>query len=490
MSVRFCDPLPEFSDANLKNLAFCIYPCNNFFYRLYSLSSISQLKFLSNFSPTYTIALHKEGYFMRLWRYGRAIERLGQRYRLESPLGSGGVADVCLAWDEHDEREVAIKVIKPDELDQEVLDRFVKDAAQIAQWNHPHILRIYSDLALESLDLSQGSIIPYIVMEYAQGGDLHKRLNPGQPYPLGAILSLFPQLCNTVSYAHAHGIIHRDLKPLNVLFRLLPDGTEQVVLSDFGLAVEIDATHYTYARGGTLPYMAPEQLLGQALPASDIFALGVILYQLCTGRLPFKRTLLDLRPHEPLKPPLPPSLIQPLLPRALDDVIFTALADDPTQRFSDAIQFWESARSALLSAPPPPTRPSQTSPRDRTNPPSVDHPSSAPLSHPLPSQSSGSDHAEAAAPSSEHGNEREDEDQESEDDQREVDDGFLHHRFLSAQDEQCERTPVMDRPKRPKGWSFRSFQVVSPVKPGSDNPSSRSLFTVLPLQFITSFVKA
>lgn len=343
---------------------------------------------------------------MRLWRYGRAIDRLGQRYRLEGSLGGGGIADVCLAWDEHDEREVAIKVIKPDEFDQKALDRFVKEAEQVARWNHPHVLRIYSELALESLDPSQGFIVPYIVMEYAQGGDLHKRLNPGQPYPLGAILALFPQLCSAVSYAHAHGVVHRDLKPVNVLFRVLPDDTEQVVLSDFGLAVEIDAAHYTYARGGTLPYMAPEQLLGQALPASDIFALGVILYQLCTGRLPFKRTLLDLRPHDPLKPPLPPSLIQPLLPRALDDVIFTALANEPAQRFSDATQFWESARSALLS-PPMLIRPSQTSPRVRTNP--LPHPSS-----PSALSQSGNGQTDAELPPH---TERDNEEQESEDDQ-------------------------------------------------------------------------
>jgi len=100
-------------------------------------------------------------------------------------------------------------------------------------------------------------------MEYASGGDLHKRLNPGQPYPLSATLSIFPQLCSAVSYAHSQGVIHRDLKPLNVLFRVLADGVEEVVLSDFGLAVDVDATHYTYARGGTLNYMAPEQLQGQ-----------------------------------------------------------------------------------------------------------------------------------------------------------------------------------------------------------------------------------
>ncbi len=162
---------------------------------------------------------------MRLWRYGRAIDRLGQRYRLESSLGSGGIADVCLAWDEQDEREVAIKVIKPDEFDQKALDRFVKEAEQVARWNHPHVLRIYNELALEALDAAQGFVVPYIVMEYAQGGDLHKRLNPGQPYPLGAILALFPQLCSAVSYAHAHGVVHRNLKPVNVLFRVLPNDT-------------------------------------------------------------------------------------------------------------------------------------------------------------------------------------------------------------------------------------------------------------------------
>lgn len=290
---------------------------------------------------------------MKLWRYGRAIERLGQRYHLERFLGSGSMADVYLAWDEHEEGEVAIKVIKPDELDQKVLDRFTKEAWQIAQWNHPHILHITGDLKLELLDSAQKSMsVPYIVMEYAQGSDLQKRMSPGQPYPLNAIFSIFPALCSAVSYAHEHGIVHCNLKPSNVLFRVLADNTEQVVLSDFGLAIEVDVAHYTYARGGMLPYMAPEQLRGQALPASDIFALGVIFYQLCTGRLPFRRTLLDLRPDESLKPVLPPSLLQPLLPRALDEVIFTALSDDPGARFSDATLLWESARSALLSLSP------------------------------------------------------------------------------------------------------------------------------------------
>jgi serine/threonine protein kinase len=287
---------------------------------------------------------------MRLWRYSRAIERLGQRYRLEGALGSGGMADVCLAWDEREGHEVAIKVIKPDELDQKALDRFMKEAAQVAQWNHPNILRIYSDLKLELLDAARGSIIPYIVMEYAQGGDLQKRLQPGQPYPLAEVLTIFPQLCSAVSYAHARGVIHRDLKPLNILFRALPDDSEQVVLTDFGLAVEIKATHHTYAHGGTLPYMAPEQLQGRVQPASDIFALGVILYQLCTGQLPFRRTLQNLWTPAPYKLPPRPSLINPSLPAELDEIIFTALAAEPADRFNDALDLWQHLQAIFIDS--------------------------------------------------------------------------------------------------------------------------------------------
>ena len=306
---------------------------------------------------------------MKLWRYGHAIENLSSRYHLEGALGSGGMADVCLAWDEHEQREVAIKVIKPDQLEQKTLDRFVKEAAQVARWQHPNILRIYSDLKLELLDPQKGSIVPYIVMEYAQGGDLHRRLTPGKPYPFATTLDLFAQLCSAVTYAHQHGVIHRDLKPLNILFRQLPGGSEQVVLSDFGLAVEAAASHHTFAHGGTLPYMAPEQLLGRALPASDIFALGVIFYQLCTGRMPFRRSLQELRLREPLATPLRPSAIVQSLPASLDDVVLTALASDPELRYVTADDFWTAIHEAVYNSRSRPSGNSSTQRRDRTRTP-------------------------------------------------------------------------------------------------------------------------
>ncbi len=258
------------------------------------------------------------------------------------------MADVCLAWDEREGREVAIKVIKSDVLDQKSLNSFLKEASQVVGWRHPNILPVYEDMKLQLLDAQLGSIVPYIVMECARGGDLQRRLTAARPYPLGETLRIFAQLCSAVQYAHENGVIHRDLKPLNILFRLLPGGKEQVVLSDFGLSVHVDSTHHTFSQAGTLEYMAPEQFRGHVEPASDIFALGVILYQMCTGRVPFRRSLIDLKHIGVQKLPPLPSSINPSIPASLDDVIVAAFAEDPMQRYGSAAEFWQSVRAAVL----------------------------------------------------------------------------------------------------------------------------------------------
>lgn len=320
---------------------------------------------------------------MKLWRYGQPVEVLGDRYYLEGMLGSGGMADVCLAFDEYEQRHVAIKVLKADAVaDQEMLNRFVKEAGQVVGFQHPHILRVYDQTRVELIPnattpTGNDSFLFYIVMEYAAGGDLQKRMTPSEPYySISAAFTIFRQICGAVQYAHKHGIIHRDIKPLNILFRKPRTGSEEAVLSDFGLAVQIEASHHTFAEAGSFSYMAPEQFRGQAEPASDIFALGVTLYQLLTGELPFQREMQHFDQifagKEP--EPLPPSQLNPTLPRILDDITLQALDSDPAYRYRSAAEFWNVIRSGLEAA----TLPSEQQPgqlRKNANPALPSHPS-------------------------------------------------------------------------------------------------------------------
>lgn len=303
---------------------------------------------------------------MELWRYGRPIEVLGGRYRLEGMLGSGGMAEVCLAWDEYERRPVAIKVLKTESLDktdphdQQLLNRFIKEAGQVVGWQHPHILRVYDHTQVETIPLEgQDAYLFYIVMEYASGGDLQKRMKGGEPYySLSTAFTIMRQICGAVQYAHKQGMIHRDIKPLNILFRQPRTGPEEAVLSDFGLAVQADASHHTFAEGGTFAYMAPEQFRGQAQPASDIFALGVTLYQLCTGYLPFQRDVKNLHGvlagKEP--PPFLPSELNPDLPPALDAPILQALQTNPADRPRSAATFWNTLAAILTDTKLPSER--------------------------------------------------------------------------------------------------------------------------------------
>ncbi len=180
---------------------------------------------------------------MQLLHYNYSIEQLGKRYTLMRLLGSGGTADVYLAWDEHDSQEVAVKVIRPNVLDPRMLERFLREGKVVASLRHPHIIHIDSDGVQEETFTSSDTTsvneckVPYIVMEYAKGGDLRERLKPGQALPLAEIMPIFGQLCAAVQYVHDRGMIHRDIKPANVLFREPPQegGEVEVVLSDFDL---------------------------------------------------------------------------------------------------------------------------------------------------------------------------------------------------------------------------------------------------------------
>ncbi len=263
-------------------------------------------------------------------------------YALTGRLGQGAMAQVFRATD-HTGREVALKVLHPHlTADVGFRGRFRREAEAAADLDHSNIVRV--------LDHGSEDDHHYLVMELVEGPSLRAWLDErGRPLPLEDAIALIGALADAVAYAHSRGVVHRDLKPSNILLR--GGRSEAPVLTDFGVARMLDATVAT-ASGATLgtpAYMAPE--LGQGLPGderSDIYALGVILFELVTGRLPFAADspyALILR-HIHTPPPAPRSL-RPDLPPGLEAVLLRALQKDPAARYPTAAAFAADLRQSL-----------------------------------------------------------------------------------------------------------------------------------------------
>lgn len=216
-------------------------------------------------------------------RYKSCMEQqgtlIGERYRLQRLLGEGGMAEVWLGVDERMQRAVAIKLLRPQYAkDQALLERFRREAEIVAQLNSPHIVQVY--------DVGQSASTSFIVMEYVEGQDLKELLRFDAPLPVERALQLLRDIAEGVGVAHHAGLIHRDLKPGNVLLSQRGD----VKVTDFGVARQIAGAALTEPGTvwGTSHYLAPEQARGATLsPASDVYALGVILFEMLTGALPF-----------------------------------------------------------------------------------------------------------------------------------------------------------------------------------------------------------
>jgi len=244
---------------------------------------------------------------------------LNERYRLDAELGRGGIGTIYRAHDTLLDRDVAVKALSDPTLSVESRARLLREAQAAAQLNHPNIVSIY--------DAGEVGDVPFIVMELVEGESLHER----RPQDLGEIISIARQVCAALEHAHAHGIIHRDLKPENVL--LAPDGTAK--LTDFGLARTV-ASRLT-SEGtiiGTVFYLAPELALGQELDGrADLYALGVMLYELTTGRLPFTAddpvAVISQHLHAPI---VPPRAKNSQIPPALDGLIVRLLSKTPADR--------------------------------------------------------------------------------------------------------------------------------------------------------------
>ncbi len=250
--------------------------------------------------------------------------RLG-RYRLEELLGQGGMAEVWRAIDERLGRTVAVKVILATHArDGHFRERFHKEAQLVASLDHPNILPVY--------DYGDEDGVPYLVMPYLEGGTLRDRM-VGSPIPFPQAVSWVRQLGDALDAAHAAGILHRDVKPANVLVRK----DDRLALADFGIAKILETVTGLTATGmvvGTPIYMAPEQAQGKpATPASDRYALGILAYELLSGRPPFDGESALALMHQHVTTPAPRlSSVVYGLPSGLDPVFETALAKEPDRR--------------------------------------------------------------------------------------------------------------------------------------------------------------
>jgi tetratricopeptide (TPR) repeat protein len=262
---------------------------------------------------------------------------LRDRYRLDSELGRGGMGTVYRATDLELQREVAVKVLAATSHTSEARERLIREARAAAALNHPHIVTIH--------DVGEQKGLPFLVMELVPG----PRLSQARPTDLARVVEIAIQICGALEHAHANQIVHRDLKPDNVLLSSSSFATN-VKLADLGLALPAYGARISRAGVivGTAAYMAPEQALGQPIDGrADLYALGVLLYELTTGRVPFTGddplTIVSQHVHAPV---VPPRVIRPDIPHALEAIIVRLLAKDPAQRFASAAE----TRAALLDS--------------------------------------------------------------------------------------------------------------------------------------------
>jgi predicted ATPase/DNA-binding CsgD family transcriptional regulator len=257
----------------------------------------------------------------------REGQQLGN-YQLIELLGQGHWASVYLGEHRHLHTQAAIKVLHNPLAAGEV-EGFLTEARTLARLRHPHIVRV--------LDFGVQEDIPFLVMDYAPGGTLRKLYPQGARLSLETVIPYVKQVASALQYAHEQRLIHRDLKPENLL--LGPE--QQLWLADFGLAVVVQSAGVQAFQqtAGTLAYMAPEQLKGQPTPASDQYALAVMVYEWLCGEPPFSGSFPEIAVQHTLVPP--PSLLKkvPTLPVMVEHVVLKALAKDPPQRFASVQAF-------------------------------------------------------------------------------------------------------------------------------------------------------
>ncbi|MDX5074901.1 Stk1 family PASTA domain-containing Ser/Thr kinase [Lactobacillus jensenii] len=266
---------------------------------------------------------------------------LGERYKILDTLGEGGMANVYLAEDIILQRKVAVKVLRLDlQRDPQTLKRFTREAMSTSELSHPNIVSVLD------VDTDQG--LPYMVMEYIKGPDLHQYLHDNYPLPFTEIIRIMDQILSAVALAHKHNIIHRDLKPENIL---IDKDTGKIKIADFGIAVALNQSTITQTNStmGSVHYMSPEQTKGGLVTKqSDIYSLGIILYELLAGKVPFGGETAISIALKHLKEPLPDlKKVVPNLPQSLENVVLCATAKDPRDRYESVLAMKADLDTAL-----------------------------------------------------------------------------------------------------------------------------------------------
>ena len=296
------------------------------------------------------------------------------RYELRHRLAQGGMAEVYLGYDRRVRRQVAIKVLYG--RDEFFVRRFEREALAVGMLSHDHILPLY--------DFGEQRPWYYLVMPYVEGGTLREYLLKRKRLSLEEAASFLDQIASSLQYAHDHGVVHRDVKPSNILLRR--DGYAYLV--DFGLAKAMMGAESLTSAGamvGTPEYMAPEQSNGQNDYRSDIYSLGVILYQMLTGRVPFMAespVAISLKHIQ--TQPTPPRELNEEIPLSVEEVIMKAMAKDPNERYQEAqalsTAYWkalqsEQAQPTVIETDTPPKGTNESIPvhdvQQKANTPSV-----------------------------------------------------------------------------------------------------------------------
>jgi serine/threonine-protein kinase len=258
-------------------------------------------------------------------------------YRIEEPVARSGMASIYRAIDTRDNRQVALKIPHPDmESDAILFDRFQREAGIGEKLDHPKVMRVYGGEERTRI---------YMVMEWCEGRLLREILDEG-PLSQERALRIAGEVLDGLDYIHANGVVHRDLKPENIMV----DADDHIKLIDFGIAGDAAAKRLTYANFtaaiGTPNYISPEQVKGRRGDGrSDIYSMGVILYEMLSGKLPFTGpNPMAAMNDRLLNYPLPPTVANPAISPQLQEVIYRALERDPKNRYAKASEFaWDLA---------------------------------------------------------------------------------------------------------------------------------------------------